>query len=71
MTRITFNRTSALALALGCLLLGLAIAAAAAVSQASPSAVGQSFGILGAITGLSAAMLGIAWERISRQSVGQ
>jgi len=71
MTRITFNRSAALALALGCMLVGLAAAAAAAVGQASPSALGQSLGILGAIAGVTAAMLGIAWDRISRQSVGQ
>lgn len=69
MTRITFNRTSALALALGCLFIGLATAAAAAIGQASPAAVGQNFGLLGAIAGLSAATLGIAWDRLSRQSV--
>jgi hypothetical protein len=69
MTRITFNRRSSLALALGCLLIGLATAAAAAVSQVSPSAIGESLGLLGAIVGVTGATLGIAWERISRQSV--
>ncbi|KFN41226.1 hypothetical protein [Arenimonas oryziterrae] len=69
MTRITFHRRAALALALVCGLLGLAIAAAAAMSQASPVAIGQSFGLLGAIAGLTAATLGIAWNHVSRQSV--
>lgn len=72
MSRITFSRQASLAMALACLLTGLAAAAAAAaVDQASPPDVGQSLGILGAITGLTAALLGIAWKRVSRQSVDQ
>ena len=47
---------------------GLTLGIAGALSQSSGADIGQSVGILGALTGLVSAGLGIAWSRSKPQA---
>jgi len=58
--------TAVIAVSLSCLCLGALIAAIAAAQQPSGHLLGESFGMIGAIVGLTCAALGMAVERNRR-----